>query len=78
MKKRLMTFLCALVLLFSVSVTAMAADSPTGKKDTSTTTTKTTTSPKTGESNVLFYSIIGAVVLSGTAVISRKHLEELN
>lgn len=77
MKKRLLTFVCAFVLLFGLSVNTLAADSPTGTKDTTTTTNKATTSPKTGENDVLFYGIAGVVLLSGAVIVSRKRLEEM-
>lgn len=77
MKKRLLTFVCACVLLFGLSVNTLAADSPTGTRDTTTTTNKATTSPKTGESDVLFYGIAGVVLLSGAVIVSRKRLEEM-
>lgn len=77
MKKRLLTFVCAFVLLFGLSVNTLAADSPTGTRDTTTTTNKATTSPKTGESDVLFYGIAGVVLLSGAVIVSRKRLEEM-
>ena len=77
MKKRLLTFLCGCVLLFGLSVNTLAADSPTGTRDTTTTTNKATTSPKTGESDVLFYGIAGVVLLSGAVIVSKKRLEEM-
>lgn len=77
MKKRLLTLVCAFVLLFGLSVNTLAADSPTGTRDTTTTTNKATTSPKTGESDVLFYGIAGVVLLSGAVIVSRKRLEEM-
>lgn len=78
MKKRLLTLVCAFVLLFGLSVNTLAADSPTGTRDTTTTTTnKATTSPKTGESDVVFYGIAGVVLLSGAVIVSRKRLEEM-
>lgn len=77
MKKKLMVLLCAMTLVFGMTVNTMAADSPTGKKDTTTSTNKPATAPKTGESDMLIYGLAGALLLSGTAVVSRKRLEAL-
>lgn len=76
MKKRLMVLLCSTMLIGSLSVPAMAAVSPTGKRDETVTTNKTSTAPKTGEGNLAIYSLAGALLLGGTAVISRKKLEQ--
>ena len=76
MKKRMMIMLCSAMLICGLSVPAMAAVSPTGKRDETTTTNKATTAPKTGEGNLALYSLAGALLLGGTAVISRKKLEQ--
>lgn len=76
MKKRMMILLCSAMLICGLSVPTMAAVSPTGKRDVTTTTNKATTAPKTGEGNLALYSLAGALLLGGTAVISRKKLEQ--
>ena len=76
MKKRMMIMLCSAMLICGLSVPTMAAVSPTGKRDVTTTTNKATTAPKTGEGNLVLYSLAGALLLGGTAVISRKKLEQ--
>jgi LPXTG-motif cell wall-anchored protein len=76
MKKRMMIMLCSAMLICGLSVPTMAAVSPTGKRDVTTTTNKATTAPKTGEGNLALYSLAGALLLGGTAVISRKKLEQ--
>ena len=76
MKKRMMIRLCSAMLICGLSVPTMAAVSPTGKRDVTTTTNKATTAPKTGEGNLALYSLAGALLLGGTAVISRKKLEQ--
>ena len=52
MKKRMMIMLCSAMLICGLSVPTMAAVSPTGKRDVTTTTNKATTAPKTGEGNL--------------------------
>lgn len=76
MKKKLMVLACALTLVFGMTVNTMAADSPTGTKNTTASTNKSSTAPKTGESDMLIYGLAGALLMGGTAVISRKRLEE--
>lgn len=76
MKKRMIIMLCSAMLICGLSVPTMAAVSPTGKRDVTTTTNKATTAPKTGEGNLALYSLAGALLLGGTAVISRKKLEQ--
>lgn len=76
MKKRMMIMLFSAMLICGLSVPTMAAVSPTGKRDVTTTTNKATTAPKTGEGNLALYSLAGALLLGGTAVISRKKLEQ--
>lgn len=76
MKKRMMIMLCSAMLICGLSVPTMAAVSPTGKRDVTTTTNKATTAPKTGEGNLALYSLAGTLLLGGTAVISRKKLEQ--
>ena len=67
MKKRMMIMLCSAMLICGLSVPAMAAVSPTGTR---------VETPKTGEGNLALYSLAGALLLGGTAVISRKKLEQ--
>ena len=76
MKKRMMIMLCSAMLICGLSVPAMAAVSPTGARVETPTTNKTSTAPKTGEGNLALYSLAGALLLGGTAVISRKKLEQ--
>ena len=76
MKKRMMIMLCSAMLICGLCVATAAAVSPSGKRDVTTTTNKTTTAPKTGEGNLALYSLAGALLLGGTAVISRKKLEQ--
>ena len=73
MKKRMMILLCSAMLVLGMTVPAAAAVSPTGQKDTTVTTDKAS---KTGEGNAALYSLAGALLLGGAAVISRKRLEK--
>lgn len=77
MKKRLAMIMCALTLTFGMTSNVMAEVSPTGTPD-NTPSDKEEEAPKTGESNLLIYGAAAALLLSGTAVISRKRLEALN
>lgn len=84
MKKKLMVFLCAMALTFSVSVTGLAADSPTGdvlddtgdriddEKDKNK-----DKAPQTGEGQWVIYGLATAVLLSGTAVVAQKQLKKI-
>ncbi len=76
MKKRMMILLCSAMLVLGMTVPAAAAVSPTGQKDTTVTTDKASKAPKTGEGNAALYSLAGALLLGGAAVISRKRLEK--
>lgn len=76
MKKRAIVLVCALTLMFGNVMNVSAEVSPTGKKDTTETTDKDKTAPKTGEGNLFIYGIAAALLCSGAVVISRKRLEE--
>lgn len=76
MKKKMMILLCSSMLILGMAVPAAAAVSPTGKKDTTVTTDKASKAPKTGEGNAVIYSLAGALLLGGTAAVSRKRLEK--
>lgn len=78
MKKKMLALVCAVTLVFGGAVSVSASDtivSPSGTPDTTQTTDKSDTAPKTGESNMLLYGIAGALLLTGTAVVSKKQLE---
>lgn len=82
MKKRLLALVCAMTLVLGSTVTVFAKDpiiSPekTEKEETET-DDKEETAPKTGESNALIYGIAAALVLGGTAVVSRKQLKAVS
>ena len=72
-----MAILCAAILLMSLPFNVMAASSPVSHKDYTVSADKTDTAPKTGESDVLLYAVVTALVLSGTAVISGRRLKEM-
>lgn len=76
MKKRVMVIFCSAMLMLGMAVPAAAAISPTGQKDTTVTTDKASKAPKTGEGNLALYSLAGALMLGGAAVLSRKRLEK--
>ena len=72
--KKFLTLATMLVMLFSVTLTAEAAKSPSGQ-----TTTKPSTvpvSPKTGESDVALYSLGAATLVfaAGAVVVRRKEM----
>lgn len=70
--KKTVTLLLMVLMLFSFSVTVNAADSPSGKTETSQGTTLVT-SPKTGESDRMLYGLgTAAVALASGAIIIRK------
>lgn len=73
MKKRILTVLCAMTLALGISVSASAEaqiPSPSAKP------VEEKGSPATGENNTVIYGLAAAVLLAGTAVISKKQLEE--
>lgn len=78
MKKRLMVMMCSLMMVFGMSQCVMADVSPEGEKITTETEDKTSTAPKTGEGDMVIYTIAAAAVLSGTVVVSRKRLAKEN
>lgn len=71
--KKMATLIMMLVMLFSFTVTANAEVSPSGKPVTEEGTTAVT-SPKTGENDIVLYSLGAAVVVlaSGAVVIRKK------
>ena len=73
MMKKLATMLMMLMMIFTFSMTANAEISPSGKPVTESGTT-TGTSPKTGENDVVLYSLGAAVVVlaSGAVVVRKK------
>lgn len=79
MKKRILTALCVATLAFGMTVTASANAAQPGSSKQNTANEddgKKEDSPATGESNALIYGIAAAALLSGTAVVSKKRLEE--
>lgn len=74
MKKKIIALVSVMVLSVMMSFSVLAAPSPTA--NTSNGAGKTAESPKTGESDMLLYAIVGVVVLGGTAVVSKKKLAE--
>lgn len=74
--KKLVMMLCTVMMLSATTVTAMAAISPTGTQKTDVAPQKTNTAPKTGESDVLLYSMAAALLCGGVAAASKKHLAE--
>lgn len=73
--KKLGTVVLMLVMMLSLSLTAYAKDpviSPSGKPVTEE-GTSTTTSPKTGDSDIVLYGLgTAAVLLASGAVVIRK------
>lgn len=78
MKKKLMTLLCAMTLMSAMTLNVSAEVSPEGKPDETPSDSTTETAPKMGEKNLFIYGIVAAALLTGTAVVSKKKLEELN
>lgn len=78
MKRKLMTLLCAMTMMFAMTVNVSAAVSPEGKPDNTPSGSKTETAPKMGEKDLYIYGIAAAALLTGTAAVSKKKLEELN
>lgn len=76
MKKRLMIVLCSAMLFSGAAVPAMAAISPTGQRDTTETTDKAATAPKTGEGDFALYALAGAALLGGTALVTGTKLKK--
>ena len=73
--KKFVTLMMMFVMLFSFTLTANAAKSPSGKPVTDE-GSSTVTSPKTGESDVVLYSLGAATLVftAGAAVVRRKEL----
>lgn len=71
--KKMATLAMMLVMLFSFSLAVNAETSPSGKPVTEEGTTAAT-SPKTGESDVVLYSLgtVAAVLASGAVVIKKR------
>lgn len=78
MKKKLMTLLCAMTLMCAMTMNVSAESSPEGQPDNTPSDSATETAPKMGETNLFVYGIVAAALLTGTAVVSKKKLEELN
>lgn len=71
--KKFLTLAAMFVMLFSVSLTADAANSPKAEKVDTKPVLIQVVSPKTGESDVVLYGLgASAVVLTSAAVIVRK------
>lgn len=74
--KKFVTLLMMLTMVCSFSLTAHAGTSPSGKPVTDESTgtgSGTATSPKTGENDMVLYSLgAAAVVLASGAVVIRK------
>lgn len=77
MKKRAMVLMCALTLMFGMTLQVSAKSSPVGKVDTTATTDKSSTAPKTGEGDLLIYGTAAALLCAGMAAVSKKRLETL-
>lgn len=75
MKKRIAAVACALMMTFSMAVNVMAAPSPTGNRDTTTSKGGSSDAPKTGEGDLLIYGLAAALLFSGAAVVSQKRLK---
>ena len=70
--KKLVTLMMALVMMFSVSMTANAEISPQAKPE-KVPGTDLVESPKTGESEIVLYGLgMAVVVLASGAVVIRK------
>lgn len=70
--KKLVTLMMMLMMMFSFTMTANAEVSPSGKP-VETPGTSDTTSPKTGESDIILYGLgAAATVLASGAVVIRK------
>ena len=78
MKKKLAMIMCTLILTFGTALNASAAVSPTGEPDTTPVEEETDTAPKTGEGNLFLYGAAAVLILSGTAVIAKKRLDDQN
>lgn len=76
--KKMVTVMMMFVMLFSFSITASAAKSPEGKPTTEengavSSAGQSTVSPKTGESDIVLYSLgLTAVVCASGAVVLRR------
>lgn len=69
--KKMITLMMMLVMLCSFSMTAYALESP--KSNPTTEASNQSTSPKTGESDVVLYGLgMTAVVCAAGAVVIRK------
>lgn len=69
-----LVILCLMaIMLFAFSLTASAEVSPTTQPNTST-ETKKKSSPKTGESSILVYTLAGACVCAVVALGARKKM----
>ena len=76
--KKLITFMMILTMVCSFTLTAHAGTSPSGKPvtDENAEGSGTATSPKTGENDMVLYSLgAAAVVLASGAVVIRKKVQ---
>lgn len=77
MKKRIVVLMCAFTLMLGMALPVSAKNSPVGKKDTTETTDKSSTAPKTGEGELLIYGAAAAMLCAGAAVVSKKRLNTI-
>ena len=64
--------------MFAMTMNVSAEASPEGKPDHTPSDSTTETAPKMGEKDIFIYGIAAAALLTGTAAVSKKKLEELN
>lgn len=70
--KKMLVLVAALVMLMSYSLTAFAADSPSGTTHEPEETTAEVVSPKTGEDDMLLYAGFSAAALAAVAAAAMK------
>lgn len=77
--KKFITLAAMLIMVFAFSITAQAADSPSGKPQETTKAPETTTpesvSPETGGVDSIFYIGTAAAAFAVVAITARKKLE---
>ena len=69
--KKMILLVLTLGMMMAFGMTAFAADSPSGSAHESTSTAEVV-SPQTGESDLMNYLGLSAVILGGTAVVAFK------